>query len=230
MRGTSADGKAGRAVADRPIRVLVATQPALWSEVLAGMLDRERDIKVVGRALNEEQVRQGVIESDPHVVLLDYEALGPNSEDLVARLHRTASHVRILVFATRSGDDTTVSVLRAGAAGLVGKQLGFTAMLVALRTVANGELWVYRHTAAPAFDQLLQPASGGSETASRLTKREWEVVEGVGKGLRNREIARTLGISERTVKCHLNNIFAKMRVNSRLALTLWARGENKVPA
>ncbi len=229
MRGTTGNGKKGRTPADRPIRVLVATQPALWSEVLAGMLDRERDIKVVGRALNEDQVRQGATESDPHVVLLDYEALGPNSEDLIARLHRTAPHLRVLVFATRSGDDTTVSVLRAGAAGLVGKQLGFTAMLVALRTVAAGELWVYRQVEAPGFDQLLRPAAGNSETSSRLTKREREVVEGVGKGLRNREIARMLGISERTVKCHLNNIFAKMRVNSRLALTLWAQGENKAP-
>lgn len=223
------DGKKGKAVTDRPIRVLVATQPPLWSEVLSRQIERERDLEVVGRAHNEDQIRQVASEGKPHVILLDYEALGPNCEGLIARLRRTVAEARTLVFATRSGDETTVSVLRAGAAGLVGKQLGYPALLAALRAVANGELWAHRRVTAQAFDQLLTPAPRGPELPSRLTKREWEVIEGVGRGLRNREIARTLGISERTVKSHLNNIFAKTRVNSRFALTLWAQGEAKTP-
>ncbi|HVN33293.1 MAG TPA: response regulator transcription factor [Thermoanaerobaculaceae bacterium] len=226
-RRTPRDGKKGKAVTDRPIRVLVATQPPLWSEVLSRQIERERDLKVVGRAHNEDEIRQVASEGNPHVILLDYEALGPNCEGLIARLRRTVAEARTLVFATRSGDETTVAVLRAGAAGLVGKQLGFPALLAALRAVANGELWAHRRVTAQAFDQLLTPAPRSPELPSRLTKREWEVIEGVGKGLRNREIARTLGISERTVKSHLNNIFAKTRVNSRFALTLWAQGETK---
>jgi two-component system nitrate/nitrite response regulator NarL len=198
------DGKKGKAVTDRPIRVLVATQPPLWSEVLSRQIERERDLEVVGRAHNEDQIRQVASEGKPHVILLDYEALGPNCEGLIARLRRTVAEARTLVFATRSGDETTVAV-------------------------ANGELWAHRRVTAQAFDQLLTPAPRGPELPSRLTKREWEVIEGVGRGLRNREIARTLGISERTVKSHLNNIFAKTRVNSRFALTLWAQGEAKTP-
>ncbi len=223
------NGKKGKAITDRPIRVLVATQPALWSEVLGRQIERERDLKVVGRAHNEDQIRQVASDANPHVILLDYEALGPNCEGLIARLRRTVAEARTLVFATRSGDETTVSVLRAGAAGLVGKQLGFPALLAALRAVAGGELWAHRRVTAQAFDQLLTPAPRSPELPSRLTRREWEVIEGVGKGLRNREIAHTLGISERTVKSHLNNIFAKTRVNSRFALTLWAQGETKAP-
>lgn len=226
-RRTPRDGKKGKAVIDRPIRVLIATQPALWSEVLARQIERERDLKVIGRAQNEDQIRQVASECNPHVILLDYEALGPNCEGLIARLRRTVPEARTLVFATRSGDETTVTVLRAGAAGLVGKQLGFPALLAALRAVANGELWAHRRVTAQAFDQLLSPAPRSPELPSRLTKREWEVIEGVGKGLRNREVAHSLGISERTVKSHLNNIFAKTRVNSRFALTLWAQGEAK---
>jgi DNA-binding NarL/FixJ family response regulator len=229
-RRTPRNGKKEKAVADRPIRVVVATQPALWSEVLARQIEREKDLKVVGRAHNEDQIRQAAAEGEPHVILLDYEALGPNCEGLIARMRRTAPKARTLVFATRSSDDTTVGVLRAGAAGLVGKQLGYPAMLAALRAVANGELWAHRRVTAQAFDQMLTPAPRSPELPSRLTRREWEVIEGVGKGLRNREIARTLGISERTVKSHLNNIFAKTRVNSRFALTLWAQGETKAPA
>ena len=217
----------GRAVTDRPIRVLVATLPALWSEVLARLLERERDLHVVGRAHNEDQLREQVSTHHPHVILFDYEALGPDSEGIIARLRRAAPSTRMLVFATRSGDETTISVLRAGASGLVAKQLGYTALLGALRAVAAGELWAHRRVAAQALDLLVPPAFQRQKLPSQLTKREREVVEGVGRGLRNREIAHALGISERTVKSHLNNIFSKTRVSSRFALSLWSRGEAK---
>jgi DNA-binding NarL/FixJ family response regulator len=217
----------GRAVTDRPIRVLVATLPALWSEVLAKLLQRERDVHVVARAHSEDQLREAVATHNPHVILFDYEALGPDSEGIITRLRRAAPNTRTLVFATGSGDETTISVLRAGASGLIAKQLGYPALLAALRAVAAGELWAHRRVAAQAIDQLASPIFQKRKPPSQLTKREWEVVEGVGKGLRNREIAHALGISERTVKSHLNNIFSKTRVSSRFALSLWSRGEAK---
>jgi DNA-binding NarL/FixJ family response regulator len=217
----------GRAVTDRPIRVLVATLPALWSEVLARLLERERDLHVVGRAHSEGQLREQVSTHHPHVILFDYEALGPGSEGIIARLRRAAPNTRTLVFATGSGDETTISVLRAGALGLVTKQLGYPALLAALRAVAAGELWAHRRVAAQALDQLVPPAFQRHKLPSQLTKREREVVEGVGRGLRNREIAHSLGISERTVKSHLNSIFSKTHVSSRFALSLWSRGEAK---
>ena len=217
----------GRTVTDRPIRVLVATLPALWSEVLARLLQRERDLHVVGRAHSEDQLREAVATHNPHVILFDYEALGPNSEDIIARLRRAAPNTRTLVFASGSGDETTIAVLRAGASGLVAKQLGYPALLVALRAVAAGELWAHRRVAAQAIDQLISPVFLRQKLPSQLTKREWEVVESVGRGLRNREIAHALEISERTVKSHLNNIFSKTRVSSRFALSLWSQGEAK---
>jgi len=217
----------GRAVTDRPIRVVVATLPALWSEVLARLLEKERDLHVVGRAQNEDQLRVQVSTHHPHVVLLDYEALGPDSEGMIGRLHRAAPNTRTLVFATGSGDETTLAVLRAGALGLVAKQLGYPALLAALRAVAAGELWAHRRVAAQALDQLVPSTFQSQKLPSHLTKREREVVEGVGSGLRNREIAHALGISEGTVKSHLNKIFSKTRVSSRFALSLWSRGEAK---
>ena len=217
----------GRAVTDRPIRVLVATLPALWSEVLARLLEKERDLHVVGRAHNEEQLREGISTHHPHLVLFDYEAFGPESEGIIGRLRRTAPTTRTLVLATGSGDETALSVLRAGALGLVAKQLGYPALLAALRAVAAGELWANRRVAAQALDQLVPSTFQSQRLPSHLTQREREVVEGVGKGLRNREIAHALGISERTVKSHLNNIFSKTHVSSRFALSLWSRGEAK---
>ena len=217
----------GRAVTNRPIRVLVATLPALWSEVLARLLEKESDLHVVGRAHNETQLRDSASTHHPHVVLFDYEAFGPDSEGIIGRLRRAAPNTRTLVFATGSGDETTVSVLRAGALGLVAKQLGYPALLAALRAVAGGELWAQRRLAAQALDQLVPSTFQRQKLPSQLTKREREVVDGVGRGLRNREIAHSLGISERTVKSHLNNIFSKTHVSSRFALSVWSQGEAK---
>ena len=217
----------GRTATDLPIRILVATLPPLWSEVLARLLQKERDLHVVGRAHNEDQLREGASTHHPHLVLFDYEAFGPDSEGIIGRLHKAAPHTRTLVLAMGSGDETTLSVLRAGALGLVAKQLGYPALLAALRAVAAGELWANRRVAAQALDQLVPSNFRAQRLPSHLTKREREVVDGVGRGLRNREIAHALGISERTVKSHLNNIFSKTRVSSRFALSLWSRGEAK---
>jgi DNA-binding NarL/FixJ family response regulator len=217
----------GRPITERPIRVLVAALPALWSEVLARLIERERDLHVVGRAHNEDQLRELGFIHCPHVILFDYEAFGPDSEGIIARVRQAVPKTRMLVFATGSADETTISVLRAGASGLVAKQLGYPALLAALRAVAAGELWARRRVAAQALDRLVPSTFRSQKPQSHLTRREREVVEGVGRGLRNREIAHSLGISERTVKSHLNNIFSKTRVHNRFALTVWSQGEAK---
>ena len=90
----------------------------------------------------------------PELLLLDYEALGPNSESIIARLRRIAPRTRILVMATRSADEYVERVLRAGAAGLVGKQLDFVALLRAVRAVAAGEIWANRRAQALTLERL----------------------------------------------------------------------------
>jgi len=89
----------------------------------------------------------------------------------LSRLHRAAPNLRTLVFATRSADDTTVAVLRAGALGLVGKQLGYPALLTALRAVAAAELWAHRRVAAQALDQLVSLVPRKQELPGRATTK-----------------------------------------------------------
>jgi len=217
----------GRAITSRPIRVLVATPPALWSEVLSLLLERERDLRVVGRAQDENQLRETASRYQPHLILFDYEAFQPDSRGIISRLRQAVPNARTVVLASESDDETTISVLRGGALGLVAKQAGYPALLAAVRAVAAGEFWANRRVAALALDQMVPPAIRRPKLPSQLTRREREVVEGVGRGLRNCEIAQSLGISERTVKSHLNNIFSKKRVSSRYALSLVSRGEAK---
>jgi DNA-binding NarL/FixJ family response regulator len=202
----------------RQLEVAVAAQPALFCEILCRQLDAEPRFAVVGRACNEDQIGKLLAKESPQVLVFDYEGLGPNGEGTVGRLRRSAPGTRILVLASRSSDETVERVLRAGASGLVGKQLEFAVLAHAIRAVAAGEIWANRHATSLALESLTGPS--GKAPKSDLTKREQEVADACGQGLRNKEIASRLNISTKTVKGHLNNIFRKLRVDNRFALGL----------
>jgi DNA-binding NarL/FixJ family response regulator len=197
---------------------VIATQPLLLCDALSRCLGQEDRIQVVGQGQDESQVFQVLKKATPNLLLFDYEAMGPNSGAVIARLRRRFPRTRILVTATRSTDENVEQVLRAGAAGLVGKQLGFDTLLRAIRAVAAGEVWANRRAQALTLEHLTDFANGASEPDRQLTRREQEIVDGVARGLRNKEIARQLTISEKTVKSHLNNIFQKLGLEGRLAL------------
>lgn len=182
-------------------------------------------MNVVGQASDENGIAELLRKERPSVFLFDYEALGPNGEDTILRLKRAMPSVRFLVLATRSGPETVEQVLRAGASGLVGKELDFETLVRAIRAVACGELWANRLVTAKALEYL----TGISEVSNLrgrsdgyLTRREAEVVSEVALGLRNKEIAAKLSISEKTVRTHLNNIFRKLQVDNRISLVLHA--------
>lgn len=208
-----------------PTPVVLAVAPELWCELLRERINREPDLRVVGCAGDEATLGEAISTHSPRAVVLDYEAMGPNTEDLIARLHRAAPEARVLVLARRVGNETVSSVLRAGAAGHVAKNASTGVLMNALRAVVAGQVWANRHVTAQVISELVSPGRTGPDGTPTLTRREWEVVDAVTRGLRNREIARVLRISEKTVKSHLNTIFTKTRVPSRIALALWAQGQ-----
>ncbi|HEY3172333.1 MAG TPA: response regulator transcription factor [Thermoanaerobaculia bacterium] len=207
------------------VRLAIGTQPALLRDVLSRLLNRESDLEVVGQGHDEDSIVQVLKGLAPELLLLDYEALGPNSESIIARLRRIAPATRILVMATRSADEYVERVLRVGAAGLVGKQLNFTALLQAVRAVAAGQVWANRRAQALTLEHLTDFSAGAAEPEGQLTRREQQIVDGVTRGLRNKEIARQLIISEKTVKSHLNNIFQKLGLEGRFALAVFDQNQ-----
>lgn len=201
------------------IRLAIAAKPALLCcDALSRLLRLEQDLEVVGQGHDEDHIGLVIKAENPDVLIFDYDALGPNPEGIIARLRRAAPRTRILVIAKASADEDVERVLRVGAAGLVGKQLDFGALLHAIHTVAAGEIWANRRAQARALERLTN--GGGPQPDSRLTRREREIADGVARGLRNKEIARQLNISEKTVKSHLNNIFQKLRLDGRFALAM----------
>ncbi len=205
-----------RTRSDLRLEIAVAAQPALFCEILSRQLNGEPNFMVVGRACNEDEIGKVLAKQNPRVLVFDYEGLGPNAESTVHRLRRAAPGTRILILATRSSNETVERVLRAGASGLVGKQLEFAVLVRAIHTVAAGEIWANRRATSLVLESLTGPY--GRVSKSELTKREQEIAAACSQGLRNKEIASLLSISSKTVKGHLNNIFRKLQVDSRFAL------------
>ncbi len=218
-------GHPGRTVR---LELAIAIKPALLRDVLTRLLDTVPDLRVVGYGENEDQIRKVVRKLRPGVLLFDYEAMGPNGESMVSRLRRAAPKTRILVIARRSGEETVEQVLRAGASGLVGKEAEFATLVRAIHMVADGELWANRRTAAQALERLTD-ASSPVPALGSLTRREREIADRVALGLRNKDIAQQLSISEATVKSHLNTIFRRLKIDGRVALAMLAqeRGTQK---
>jgi DNA-binding NarL/FixJ family response regulator len=207
------------------LRLAIATQSTLLRDVLSRLLRQEPNFEVVGQGHDEDHIVKVIKETTPDLLLFDYEALGPNSESIIGRLRRLAPRMRILVIATRSADENVERVLRAGAAGLVGKQFDFETLLRAIRAVAAGQVWANRRAQALVLERLTDFSAGAAEPEGQLTKREQQIVDGVARGLRNKEIAHQLDISEKTVKSHLNNIFQKLGLEGRLALAMFDQSQ-----
>jgi DNA-binding NarL/FixJ family response regulator len=91
--------------------------------------------------------------------------------------------------------------------------------------VAAGEVWAHRRAQALTLEHLTNYAAGAPTPGDQLTRREQQIVDGVARGLRNKEIARQLNISSKTVKSHLNNIFQKLGLEGRFALALFDHGQ-----
>ena len=203
------------------IRIGVASRPGLYRQVLCRALASVDQFAVAGEAWDEESVAALLAKEAPKILLFDYEALGPSGESVIAKLRTMSPQTRILVIATRSGDDTAERVLRSGASGLLPKESDFDTLVRAVRAVAAGELWANRIVTAQALERLTGVSSRDGATDGRLTRREADVVAAVALGLRNKEVARKLGISEQTVKSHVNNVLRKLHLQSRMALALY---------
>lgn len=182
-------------------------------------LDRAVDIEVVGEASTGEQALQMVDELSPDVLLLDMELPDLKGVTVAKRLKEAGSPVHILALSTYNNKQYIFGLLSIGAAGYLTKEEVPETIVEAVRGVARGEQgWVSRKVAAVmstwAQDDISQP--------SDLTDRELQVLRGVVEGKTNQEIGLVLGISQKTVEKHLESIYSKMNVASRVEAAVMA--------
>jgi DNA-binding NarL/FixJ family response regulator len=204
-------------VSDPVIRVLVVDDHPVVRDGLVQLLSAPGDLAVVGVAANGAQAVDLAASERPDVVLMDLSMPVMDGCEATRRIVGADAHARILILTSFTDQDGIVDALDAGAVGYVLKDSEPVELLGAIRAVARGESPLDPKVAAA----LLRSRSARRHDAE-LTGREREVLGLVGVGLANKQIARRLGISEKTVKAHLTNVFHRIGVDDRTQAALWA--------
>lgn len=199
------------------IRVVLCDDHPIILDGLERLFATERDVEVVARCVNGQEAMVALLEHRPAVLVLDLRLPVMDGLAVLRWLREKRLDTRVVVLTAGLNERDIVEALRLGAAGVVLKESAPTELVDCLRAVARGEAW-----RRPAF---LTEALARAEMAPdrvELTDREVEIVRLVGRGLRNKEIAQRLRITEGTVKVHLHRIYEKLAIDGRLALLRWA--------
>ena len=199
-----------------PIRVVLVDDHAVVRSGLAQLLGGTDDIDVVGQAGTGEEALDVVRETRPDVVVMDLQMPGVNGVEATRRLLAEDLGCEVLVLTSYSDHARIVAALDAGAVGYLLKDADPEEVIGGVRAVSRGESPLNPRVAR----QLLTARSEAPSV--ELTRREAEVLGLVRHGLANKQIARRLGISERTVKAHLTNVFQRIGVADRTQAALWA--------
>lgn len=210
----------------QPIRVLLIEDHAVVRAGLRLLLNSRPGITVIGEAANHADALALVIREQPDIILLDLDLGAERGLELLPRLLAMDNHARVLVLTGVRNVEEHRWAIRHGAMGLVLKQQAPDVLLKAIEKVYAGEIWLDRTMLASVLNEIALGEHGYvNSDASRiatLTDRERDVIALVGEGLKNKQIGDRLSISETTVRHHLTSIFAKLGVESRLEMMIFA--------
>lgn len=207
-------------MADKPIRVLLVDDHQVVRRGLRTFLEVQDDIEVVGEASDGAEGVAHAEELRPDVVLMDVKMPGTDGIEALKRLRELANPARVLIVTSFTEQRTVVPALRAGASGYVYKDVDPDALAGAIRSVHAGHILLQPEIAGALLSQ--DDSQGGTGRGSTLTEREREVLGLIADGRSNREIARALVLSEKTVKTHVSNILMKLDLADRTQAALWA--------
>jgi DNA-binding NarL/FixJ family response regulator len=206
------------------IRVLLVDDQDLFREGLASLLDLEDDLEIVGQAENGQVAIEQAIKTQPDVILMDVRMPVCDGVNATQAIHQRFPWIRILVLTTFDEDEYIWKSLQAGALGYLLKSTPSAQLATAIRTLHQGHSQLGPTIASKVFSQM-NPATSemATEISYRFSDREREILELLGQGLNNREIAQQLHLTEGTVKNHISRILAEMGMRDRTQAALWAQ-------
>ncbi len=208
-------------------RIVIADDHAVLRESLAALLATQPDFQVEGKAANGSEALEQVQTHHPDVLVLDLFMPGSDGFEVLRTLDKASSRVATVVLTGSESETDYTNVVRLGGRGLVLKSDGPDKLFAAVRLVAQGELAFSDDLAQRVLSTMAQetrPEQTASSLA-RLSDRERQIALSVARGLKNRDIASHLNISENTVKRHLQSIFSKTGSRDRLELAVLALNE-----
>ena len=207
-----------------PIRILVADDHLIIRQGLRLILETEPDLLLVGEASDGAEALDLVEKFHPDVVLMDLRMPGMDGLTAIQKLRITHPEVAVVILTTFNEDELMRKGLGLGARGYLLKDTDRGTLFNTIRAAARGETLLKPEILEKLLEKTFpESKSIDTENLIELTDREIEVLAAVAQGERSKEIAYKLGITERTVKAHLSNIYSKLGVNNRLQAANRAR-------
>ena len=197
------------------IRIVVVDDHPVVREGLVAMLQTQPDFEVVAEAGTGVEALRVIERFGPDVVLLDLELPGVDGVGVLRRLRERATASRVIVFTVFDTDDRITSAVEAGAAGYLLKGAPRSDLFAAIRVVHAGGSLLQPLVASTVLRHVARRDQNASPNTVSLTPREQSVIDLLARGKSNKEIAATLGVTERTAKFHVSAIFTKLGVSNR---------------
>jgi DNA-binding NarL/FixJ family response regulator len=215
------------------IRVLIADDQALVRGGFRMILDAQQDIEVVAEAADGRQALACIREHEPDVVLMDIRMPELDGLQATRRLRDDDRSPHVLILTTFDLDEYVYEAMKAGASGFLVKDVRPEQLADAVRVVATGEALLAPTITRRLIEQVVRrppPTAGAPATLSELSERELEVLRLIARGLSNSEIARSLFVSEATVKTHVTHILTKLALRDRVQAVVLAYESGLVQA
>lgn len=187
------------------LKVMVVDDHPLVRVGIATVVNQQADMLISAEAEGGPRVLELYRRHIPDVVLMDMRLRGESGARLTARLRAEFPDARVLIISNYEGDEDIHRAMAAGACGYLFKSIVEDELVDAIREVGGGGSYLPKGVVSRLEE------GGGAE----LTRREHDLIELLGKGMRNRELGQVLGVSEDTVKTHLKNLFRKLGVSDR---------------
>lgn len=220
----------------KPIRVLLVDDQAIVRAGLRLLVEMKGNMEVVGETDNLAEASAIASREQPDIILLDLILANESGLDYVPKLLSFSRESRILILTGVDDPALHQRAVQLGAMGFVLKHKAPDELIKAIQKVSIGEAWLDRVTMAKVLAELSRPNKDNdySESAkiASLTKREREIISLVVLGMKNKQIANRLSISEVTVRHHLTSVFSKLELSDRFELIIYAfrRGLSEVPS
>ena len=205
------------------IRLVLADDHRIILDGLEQLFRRQEDFEVMATCIDGEQALSAVRRYKPEILVLDVKMPRMSGLEVMRALKTENLPTRVVLLTATLDDEGVLEAINLGAAGLVLKEAASVKLVQVVRDVAKGEKSLEQSLVQRALEKMMRRDRALQEVASVLSPRETEVVKMVATGLRNKEIAQKLSISEGTVKFYLHTIYEKLQVHGRVELTLYAQ-------
>ena len=202
------------------VRILLVDDHAIVREGLRALLDDVQGMRIVGEASNGDEAVEMAARLEPNLVLMDLKMPGLPAPDAIRTIRARNPNVHVLMLTSYAEDQQVQRVISAGALGYVLKDVAKAELLKAMTTVARGEPWLHAEAQRLLVNRMRKPSE--LNPLELLTDRERSVLKLLAQGQSNRNIGKSLQLTEGTVKGYVSNILAKLKLEDRTQAALLA--------